>query len=113
MSELTDKLQSMGCDMDGALNRFLQDENFYLDCYKQVLDDEAFGKLKEALENKQTEEAFHYAHTLKGVIANMGLTPLYNIVVRIVEPLRAGSIENLMPIYEELMTEREKYKALL
>lgn len=99
--------------MEGAMNRFLQDEDFYLDCYKQVLDDEAFGKLKESLDAGNTEDAFHYAHTLKGVIANMGLTPMYDTVVEIVEPLRAGSMDGLMPIYEKLMQEREDFKQLI
>ena len=34
--------------------------------------------------------AFEAAHTLKGVTGNMGLTPLYDAVCTIVEPLRTG-----------------------
>lgn len=113
MSKLTEQLELMGCDMEGALNRFLNDEEFYEECYGDVLVDPAFGKLKEALEAKDAETAFQCAHTLKGVISNMGLTSMYDIIIRIVEPLRNGNAENLMPIYDELMKDFERYKALV
>lgn len=112
MSKLIDELRAMGCDMDGALNRFLQDEEFYEECYAQVLQDASFEHLKEALDQGNTEEAFHCAHTLKGVIANMGLTPLLDVVVELVEPLRAGKIEGMLDKYEELMEERGKFEKL-
>lgn len=47
-------------------------------------------------------------HTLKGVLANLGLTPIYDIVVRIVEPLRAKSAEGVMEEYEKLLAARER-----
>jgi len=43
----------------------------------------------------------------------MGLTPMYDIVVRIVEPLRAGSDEDLLPVCEELLQAKEKLGSLL
>ena len=29
-----EQLKQAGCDIDGALERFLQDEEFYLECYE-------------------------------------------------------------------------------
>ncbi|MCR5715545.1 MAG: Hpt domain-containing protein [Lachnospiraceae bacterium] len=113
MSKLTEELRTMGCDMDGALNRFLQDEEFYAECYAQVMSDPSFDQLKSALDAGDVEEAFHCAHTLKGVIANMGLTPLLNIVVDLVEPLRAGKLDGMQEKYAALLAERKKYEALL
>ena len=44
----------------------------------------------------------------------MGLTPLLDIVVKIVEPCRAGEYsDDLLKYYDELMAESEKYEGVL
>ncbi len=90
MSMLLDALREWNCDVEGALERFVWDEELYTECLNTVLEDETFKELGTALEQNRIDDAFDFAHTLKGVLANMGLTPLYDITVRIVEPLRAG-----------------------
>lgn len=107
------ELREYGCDMDGAMNRFLNDVELFNKCLDSVLADEAFEKLGQALEANQVRPAFEYAHTLKGVIGNMGLTPLYEIVVEIVEPLRVGNSEGMMEKYKDLMKELDKIKSLV
>ena len=52
-------------------------------------------------------------HTLKGVFANMGITPMFDTVEKIVEPLRAGINDGLMPVYEELSREREHLRSII
>ena len=78
-----------------------------------MIEDEAFDRLKTALDAHNAQEAFGYAHTLKGVLANMGLTPMFDIITLLVEPLRAGNCENLMPEYGKLIESREKLKSLM
>lgn len=113
MTALLDALKDWGCDIDGALERFVGDEELYVTCLHSVLTDKAFFGLGEALKKGEMKEAFGYAHTLKGVLANMGLTPMFDISVRIVEPLRAENDENLMPIYEELLQAKDKLEAMI
>jgi chemotaxis protein histidine kinase CheA len=103
----------LGCDMEGAMNRFLQDDHFYQECYGQVMREPAFDLLKEAIQSGDSEQAFHYAHTLKGVIANMGLTPLYEIIVKIVDILRQGTTDGLLPLCEELLQKRDIFRDFL
>lgn len=103
----------MGCDMEGAMNRFLQDDHFYQECYGQVMKEPAFDLLGEAIRENNTQQAFHYAHTLKGVIANMGLTPLYEIIVRMVEILRQGTTDGIEPLYQELLKKKEEFSGLV
>ena len=111
MIALLEELRERGCDVEGALARFLNKEDFYAKCYKKFLDDPAFAALDEALKAKDAETAFRQAHTLKGLMANMGLTPLYDIVVQIVEPLRGGLYsDDLLDIYDAMMRELEKYR---
>lgn len=113
MSTLLDSLKAWGCDVDGALERFVGDGELYVTCLNTVLTDKAFAGLGDALGKGDIQEAFDHAHTLKGVLANMGLTPMFDIAVRIVEPLRAGNGENLMPIYDELLQAKNKLEAMI
>lgn len=113
MSILLNALRDWNCDVDGALERFIGDEELYTTCLYSVIADKSFVGLGGALERKEVKEAFDYAHTLKGVLANMGLTPMYDITVRIVEPLRTGSSDNLLPVYQELIAAKEYLGELL
>ncbi|MDD3169978.1 MAG: Hpt domain-containing protein [Eubacteriales bacterium] len=107
MSKMIDTMRQLNCDIDAAMDRFLNDEEFYKECLCQVLMEESYGKLGEALKAGKVEEAFEYAHSLKGVLANLGLTPLLKLVTELVEPLRQGQSEGLMPVYERLIEERD------
>jgi hypothetical protein len=106
-------LEDNGCDIKGSLPRFINDEEFMLSCIEQVLDDEGFEDLGASLEAGETGVAFDCAHSLKGITANTGLVPLYKIVVEIVEPLRAGDPNGLIPVYEKLIFERDKIKDMI
>ena len=69
--------------------------------------------LSRGLGDVYKRQAFECAHTLKGMLANMGLIPLYDIVVRIVEPLRAGEPAELLPVCDELLAARDRLNTLL
>lgn len=113
MSALLNDLRERGCDVDSAMTRFLNNEAFYAKLYKKFVNDASFADLGEALNAKNADLAFRHAHTLKGLTANMGLTPLYDIVVQIVEPLRAGTCgDELNGLYAELMEQMKAYKIL-
>lgn len=113
MKENLVKLQNWGCDVEGALPRLINDEDFLLECIEQVSGDPAFEALGECLEKKDAEGAFEAAHSLKGIIANTGITPLLDIIVKIVEPLRLGEAEGLEPYYKELIEKRSELLKVL
>ena len=113
MSTLLEELKSWGCDVDGAMERFIDDEGLYRTCLDSVMADKNFEGLLDALNRHDVSAAFEYAHTLKGVLSSMGLTPMYDIVVRIVEPLRAGSDENLLPVCDELIQAKKMLGKLI
>jgi len=106
-------LEEWGCDIEGAMDRFLDDKELYMTCLQTVIADDNFAKLGTALNEQNVPQAFDYAHTLKGVFANLGLTPMLAIVGTIVEPLRAGSGSNLEEPYEHLLASNEKLKGIL
>lgn len=56
-----------------------------------------------AIREKDTEQAFHYAHTLKGVCANLSLWRMQDAVSGVVEGLRMGKLPR-----EEEISDLEK-----
>lgn len=113
MIQTLELLKAEGCNIDGAIERFVYDENFMLDCIEKVLAEPAFERLGEQLKVGDVDEAFETAHMLKGIIANTGLTPLYSIIIKIVEPLRKSDISNLTDYYKELMKEQKRISELI
>ena len=73
-------LTEYGVDMKKTMERFVGDEDLYAECLTKFLSDSSWPLLKNAYEHKEYKEMFEYAHTLKGVTGNLGLTPLYNAV---------------------------------
>ena len=108
MNARLETLEKCGCDIKGSLPRFLDDEDFMLECIMQVLEDPSFQTLKLRLREENIKAAFEDAHTLKGIIANTGLSPLYSIVTQIVEPLRKGDCQGLLPLAELLDEKRQE-----
>ena len=99
MNEVLEGLNAWGCDLEGALERFLGDEKLYQSCLPMVVEDESFDGLKEALAADERKKAFDCAHTLKGVFANMGITPMFETVVKIVaHQLTAFSMVSLVKV---------------
>ncbi|MEA4923535.1 MAG: Hpt domain-containing protein [Eubacteriaceae bacterium] len=95
MTNKMTKLKEWGCDVDGALERLVGDVAFYEECLQVFTEDDNFASLGKALEEKEYDSAFEYAHTIKGVAANLGLTPVFDKASDIVEPLRAKDYSDL------------------
>lgn len=106
-------LSNWGCDVEIALNRFLNDENLYLGCLKMLIADETFEKLGESIRNNDISIAFDCSHTLKGVISNLEITPMLKIVVEILEPLRRGESQGLSNKYDLLIDSRDILKRIV
>lgn len=113
MSEFLEGLRSRGCDVDGAMTRFLNNEALYARCYEKFFVDPSIDALRDALAAKDAAAAFRHAHTLKGVTANLGLLPLTKIAARIVEPLRDGEFSSdVLPDYDDFMRQLESFKGI-
>ena len=82
-------LQAFGADTKTGLSRCMNNESFYFRMIRMILTDKNFEKLSAALAEGDLETAFEAAHTLKGVLGNLSLTPLYSPVAELTEHLRA------------------------
>ena len=113
MSALLNELKAWGCNTDSVMPRFSHQEDFYARCFKNFVVDPALGALEKALDDKDADTAFRQAHTLKGLTENMGLTPLSDILSRIVEPLRLGNCDQTLSAeYKKFLREVKRYKIL-
>ncbi len=83
-----DALRDYGANVTEGLARCLNNEAFYLRLVKMAAQDDSYGKLYGALEQKNYDAAFEIAHTLKGVLGNLSLTPLNDPVSELTELLR-------------------------
>lgn len=113
MNVIIDGLGKWGCDIGGALARFIGDEELYTECLFEFAKDAAFSKLAEAIENGDADVSFDCAHTLKGVAANLGLTPMLERISALVELLRTGSMDGAGELYAALMDTYGVYTDLL
>ncbi len=105
--EYRDKLLRIGTSLDEALDRFLENEEMYLSFLHKFTKDENFEKLRESLESGDVKQAFHCAHTMKGVAANLGLDSLLVPLNPLVESLRANRLEGTT---EQFVEVEKKYK---
>lgn len=113
MSELIEKLDEYGCDVETTLERFVGDEELYKLCLYEFLTDEGFKNLEKYIEIKDMENIFNEAHTLKGVILNLGLNPLYEKLSIIVEKLRNDKTQNVDLEYVEFIKELDRFEEVL
>ncbi len=93
MCQIREKLIAKGVPYGEVMDRFVNDEDFYFDYLHQFTRDKYILLLEQALEEKKPEEAFKAAHTLKGLMANLGLLPLVEEISPLVDALRTGSME--------------------
>ena len=85
------KLNQFGADTQEGLQRCMGNEALYLKLVNFFLADASFAKLKASLEVKDLDTAFQASHALKGVLGNLSLTPLYQIIFEMTELLRKRS----------------------
>ena len=107
-----DKLREWGANVDEALVRCLNNETFYLMLINKAVLDPGFEKLKEACEAGDLDQAFDAAHSLKGVTANLALTPILQPVAEITELLRARTEMDYRPLVEKILSEKDKLMSL-
>jgi HPt (histidine-containing phosphotransfer) domain-containing protein len=99
------QLLSMGLDLNGMLERFMDNEDLYEKFLVKFLEDTNFTELKTNMELEHYEEAFANAHTLKGVCSNLGFDFLNQMIVPIVESLREKNYTVAKNVLLELETD--------
>ena len=96
-----EKLKIFGADTEDGLKRCMNMEDFYLGLVQSVLDDTKLTELQKAIDDGNLDTAFELAHALKGVYANLSLTPLYEPVSQMTELLRNRAQADYSPFLEQ------------
>ena len=105
VKEFYDKI---GADYKSVLSRLMKDTLIvkFLNKYK---DDTSFDKLEKYVKDKNYEEAFSAAHTLKGLALNLGLSKLGGAASDLTEYLRGGGAKDAAKV-EGLMSPIRRYQ---
>ncbi len=108
-------LYEMGADVPGALNRFIDNAELYKKFLRKFPEDGSFPGLMANLSEDKVKDAFYFAHTLKGVAANLGFVNLTDVLHPVVEDLRVGKpadpaqIEQCCEVYQKIVDVINQY----
>ena len=101
--------EQMGADFDNVLDR-LGNEQMVQRFALKFLNDTSYQTLEETLKEKNVEQAFRAAHTLKGVCLNLGFDNLFTVSSELTERLRAGELDGTEELFEKV---KEQYEITL
>ncbi|MDD4369709.1 MAG: hypothetical protein PHD56_01300 [Anaerostipes sp.] len=87
-------LKAHGVNYDDGLKRFMGNNELYEKYLRKLPADANFAKLEHALNTENFEDAFTYAHTLKGIVGNLSIDDFFHTLYDVVESLRVKNIEN-------------------
>ena len=107
-----EKLKEFGANAEAGLERCMNNEKFYISLVEKVLDDDSVEQLEEAINAGELDKAFTIAHTLKGSLGNLSLTPLYDAAVELTELLRKRTDTDYTPYIEKIKSLRKQLKDL-
>ena len=107
-----DALKAFGANVDEGLTRCMKNEGFYFRLVKMAVQDAGYGKLQAALNEGNLDAAFEAAHGLKGILANLALTPILTPVSQMTELLRARTKTDYQPLLEQMMAKRDELAAI-
>lgn len=112
------QLVESGADVETTLKRFMGNEAIYQKFLGRFPDDPNYHNLGKNLEEGAFEAAYECAHALKGVVGNLGLTPIFDRISDLVEELRNKApedvnVERAKEEWQEVKKVYEKFIAII
>ncbi len=108
-----DELSAYGANVEEGVKRCVNNEDFYLKMVTKAVQDSIFDNLTYALNAKDYDLAFEVAHALKGVLANLALTPLCDPVSEVVELLRNKTDTDYSPYLEKISAAKAELEKII
>ena len=102
-------LRDWGADVDDGLRRCMNNEAFYTKLVESIIPDTKADELEAAVGSGDLDKGFEIAHAMKGMYANLSLTPILEPVKEITELLRSRTQTDYAPLLAEI----KKQKAAL
>ncbi len=94
--------ETIEADYYEVFERMLRREELISKFLKKYTTDMTFSKLEDAMNTGSVQDIFKAAHSLKGVVANLGLKPLVDEVGNLVEITRTGESDGISKIFENI-----------
>lgn len=92
-------LDKYGINVATGTARFCGNTALYHKFLKKFPYDENFKKLADALDAGDASEAYHAAHTIKGVAGNLSIDSVFEASIPLNEALKAGDITKGKELY--------------
>ena len=107
-----DALRAYGADTADGLSRCMNMEEFYLRMVGKAMDDPYFEKLSAAIRGGDLTAGYEAAHSLKGSMGNLSLTPIEKPVTEMSDHLKHGDEMDYLPLLEEVEKQLAALRAL-
>lgn len=108
-----ENLKNFGADVDEGVKRCVNNENFYLKMVNKAVANQAMlDSLIQAISEHNLDNAFETAHALKGIYANLALTPILAPLSEIVDLLRNRTDTDYTPYMEAIKKQMEELRNL-
>lgn len=105
-------LKAFGAKTDEGLTRCMGEESFYLMLVESALNYDQINTLISQIKAGDLNSAFETSHALKGIYANLSLTPLYETVFTLTEHLRAREEIDYTPLTDQLVAQMQELISL-
>lgn len=103
-----DILRSWGADVEEGLARCMNMEDFYITLVGKVIEDNRLPLLEQQIAANDLDKAFETAHALKGMYANLSLTPLTKPLSEMTEFLRSRTQTDYSALLAEAKEQFDK-----
>lgn len=94
-----------GADMDGAMERFMDNETLYMTFLHKFTVTPNYTELKNAIEKDDWEHALEISHNLKGSSGSLGFTHLYELLSAQVADIRKDDRASAAALMDDIMAE--------
>lgn len=105
-------LAAFGANTNEGLQRCLNNEDFYLRMVKKVPGDANFQKLYDAMTAGDQASAFDAVHAIKGISANLALTPLFTPAAELTEILRSRLPADCTALVDAIRSRRNELEII-
>ena len=114
--EFLAQLKQAGVEVDQALNRFMGNEDLYLSFLVKLPEKIHSEEILRALETGDEDNFYLMVHNLKGMAANLGLTPIQDSAQAILVEFRSSRFEyhdKLSALTQEVAQESAFFSELI
>lgn len=110
---MLDELKEMGVNIEDALQRFMNNSALYEKMLGKLVKNVREIEVLPSIEAGDYNAACDKAHTLKGVMGNLSITPLYKSYTQIVNLLRENNPDEAKTLLLETLPVQEKIIACI